>query len=361
MNNKTIYNPASPTDNLKVKEVPGAIRKKGEELYNYIGDLESERVKNNFENINENLNVVYLLNNAEVNSGIYIKHEDQWLGINTIEKLPILNEIENGKRITIGKNSYQFKQINNHNIWTLSNSFKPLMYYDFFQNNAILKNEGILSEEFSLTLNGNQKQDQKLPFVTSSKLFKCRTNVAHHFNNTFSFSCCFKNISRNFEDDIINESNFATLMFLKDKFDVVRIGLVYDKDNHLFFSNRDKTTDLNFVLSENNFYQIAMVHINNKIKVYINSNQIFETEINVLSDKDFYFSVCEDNDYSHFSNGSATFGELNIFDIAITPEENNILKNQPRSWSHQFVPNYLDLTFEEKLKLKSLVKNIELF
>lgn len=357
------YNPDFPNDTIKIKDIGKIIREKGQELYNFINSIEEDRVTNDLSNLDDLIKFAFLNKNLECDSGIYIKNDDYWIGISTIPSLPDNIIPENNLRFSFNNNSYQFKEISGNLVWTLSNNFKPCMYYDLFQALAneknTLKNYGLLSSEYSLNLEGASKQQDLLPHFYSNRFFKCRTNVGINLSNSFSFSCLFSNISRNYlDDEIIDLDSYSTLMFIKDKFDVTRIGLIYDKDNKLYLSNKEEIIDLNFILSDSLIYQIAIVFLNNKIKIYINSQVIYENEETTLIDKELYFSICEDNDYGHYANGSANFGEINIFNLAITPQENLILKEHPRSWSHIFTDSYLDLSFEDKVKLKQFIKTL---
>ncbi len=358
------YNLSSPPDTIKVREIPSAIREKGEEIISYINNLENSRITNSFSDINELIKFLYLTNNSEIGSGIYIKdiNNSYWLGIANIKEIPTDLELKNNIRITLNNNSYRLKEIDNQFIWSLDNEFKPFLYYDLFKNGNNIENDGIADSGYYLYLDGYERINDILPFIKSNNIFKCRVINSYNFNKSFSFSVLFNNISRTYSNgNIIDKDTLSILMFIKDKFDIVRYGIAYDKDNHLFLINKDEKIDLDFIISENSYYQICLSYNNDVLSVFIDSNLIYSQEINIFNDKELFFSVCEDNDYGHYSNGSAIFGEINVFNIPITKEENLILKEHPRSWNiNSYKDCYLDLTFEEKIKLKEFVKNIEL-
>lgn len=105
------YNLSSPPDTIKVREIPSAIREKGEEIISYINNLENSRITNSFSDINELIKFLYLTNNSEIGSGIYIKdiNNSYWLGIANIKEIPTDLELKNNIRITLNNNSYRLK------------------------------------------------------------------------------------------------------------------------------------------------------------------------------------------------------------------------------------------------------------
>lgn len=360
---KNNYNPEYPLDNIKVREIPSVIRNKGEQIINYFKDIENSRVTNSFSNISELINFLFITNNIDLNSGIYIKNDNYWIGVSTIDELPTNIEKEKDLRLTINSNSYSLKNINENYVFALSNNINPFCYYDLFNLNGNITNDGFGGKNYGLFIeNIERNQDLTIPLLKSNNISKTRIQSSFYFDNTFSFSVLFYGINRRYENGTIIDSDIlSTLLFIKDKFNVVRLGLCYDKSNKLFLTNKDEKIDLNYILSDDSHYQIAFVHINSKLNIIINSELIFTYNINLLNDKELYFSICEDNDYGHYANASAHFGEINVFNIQITPEENLMLRDNPRRWNISSKKDtYLDLTFEEKLKLKEFVNKIKL-
>ena len=134
---KNNYNPEYPLDNIKVREIPSVIRNKGEQIINYFKDIENSRVTNSFSNISELINFLFITNNIDLNSGIYIKNDNYWIGVSTIDELPTNIEKEKDLRLTINSNSYSLKNINENYVFALSNNINPFCYYDLFNLNVM--------------------------------------------------------------------------------------------------------------------------------------------------------------------------------------------------------------------------------
>lgn len=356
------YNQNYPLDTIKVSEIPQAIRIKADMIMEDINTLENDRVSNDLGTVDEKVKVVFL-NNSYVDSGLYIKLNDNWVGCGNIPS-NVFGLAETGQRITIDKQSYSFTDKDNVKIWSLSNNWNPVIFYDLFEtfgNNEELSNRGIFGPVPKLKISNITKNSNSLlPVISSTKTTNLRTTTAYEIKNSFTFSALFLNISREYSDtkEIIDVAFLSILMFFKDIFENVKCGLAYDHNNELYWIDQQKKTKINFTINPNTIYQMSIRMLNNEITILINDKEVYKTTNLLISNKQYLFSVCEDMNFGHYANASATVGEIQLFSEALTVEENSWNKNFPRTWDFRKTDNYLGLTLEEKLKLKEILKEI---
>lgn len=359
------FNPNTPTNGIVIKNIPEEIRKKANEIINVLKEIEKDRLTDSFSNIDELIKFAFLVNNGLVGSGLYMKPKDMWIGCTNINSFPQDVKLENDMRITFDNQSYVFKELEGEKILSLSNNFLPSIYYDLFtfdpkENKFNFNNIGTNNPNNFLFANFISKaKDCIFPYLQVHKNSKCRTTVPLDIKNTFSFSCLFNNIFREYVENhqTINPDDISILMFIKDKFENVKIGLGYDKSYHLFFIKNKEKFDTKFILSEKAFYQICIKYLNGHVIVCVDDTEIYKTELPLITNKQLLFSVGEDLDFGNYANGSFVFGEINIFDIAITNEENLVLKNNPRNWNFKTNHGYSNFSIEEKLKIKGFISN----
>lgn len=356
------YDKNYPLDTIKVSEIPQAIREKANMIMEDINSLENDRVSNDLGTVDEKIKVVFL-NNSYVESGLYMKLNDSWIGCGNIPANGF-GLAEDGQRITIDKQSYSFTDKENAKIWSLSNTWKPAIFYDLFETfgtNEELLNRGIFGSIPKLKIfNVTKSFNSLLPVISTTKTTNLRTTTAYEVKNSFTFSALFSNISREYSDtkEIIDVTFLSVLMFFKDIFENVKCGLAYDHNNELYWIDQQKKTKINFTINPNTIYQMSIRMLNNEITILINDKEVYKTTNLLISNKQYLFSVCEDMNFGYYANASATVGEIQLFTEALTVEENSWNKNFPRTWDFRKVDNYLDLTLEERLKLKEILQEI---
>ena len=152
----------------------------------------------------------------------------------------------------------------------------------------------------------------------------------------------------------------AVLLSINDEFQNIRIGLCYDKDNTLYYYDKETLHNLNVQLSTHLPYQISMKFFNNKLTIILNNEELEQKFDIDISDKNLYFGLASDMGYGRYSNGSFLVSEPEIFDIAISKKENLWLMDYPRTWSFLNTKSYINLTLDEQLKLKKNINSLNL-
>lgn len=357
------YDENYPLDTIKVSEMPSAIRTVAKNVINHIDALEQDRVSNDLTSVDEKIKIVFL-NNSYIPSGLYMKVDNNWIGCANIQN-NYFGTTDIGKRITIDKQSYTFSEKENTKIWSLSNKWEPVIFYDFFETSGMdeeLINRGIFGSAPKLKIaNIIKKGNLFLPCITTTKVSTLRTTTAYEVKNSFTFSALFSSISREYENtnEIIDISFLAVLMFFKDIFENVKCGLAYDHNHSLYWINQQEKIKINFTLNPNTIYQISIRMLNNEITILINDQEVYRTTNLLISNKQYLFSICEDMNFGYYANASATVGEIQLFSEALTVEENSWNKNFPRTWDFRKTENYLELTLEEKLRLKKILQEVK--
>ena len=358
--NNRIYDENFPLDTTIIKDIPSSIRKKGKMIVDLISNLENVRVTDSLKKIDDNypeIKFAFLIGDQETNSGFYIKNDDYWFGISELNAIPTLTEAN--ERITFNNNSYQLKTIDDTKIIALSNYFKPVLFYDFFtvvgEEEQEILNTGLDVPERKLKIS-NVIPNSNLPFVQTNDISIIRTMSPYNVKDSFTFSATFNKITSLSNIYVKKDNAYSVLMFAKDELNSIQCAITYDKDNELYWMEKGEATKLNFQISLDNIYQMSIKMLNEKFTVMINDKEIFSKTIAQSKDKSYIFSVCEDMNSRLYSNGVAEVGEIQIFDKALTPEENSWNRMYPRTWTFSNKNSYLDLSIEEKIKLKELLK-----
>jgi hypothetical protein len=365
----SMYNPAYPANGTIIKNIPEAIRYKGEEVINVINLLENKRVSQTLEEVTQlfpDIKSIFIQGNGQLPDGFYNKRGDSWVGIGNFNYLPAdASTYSEGQRMTIENKSYELIHTTEHKVWVEKPYFYPLIIFDFFELENIsteqtIPNRGVLDTTVTFkTSNIKKPEDYFLPYVFTSKNSELKTTGYLEIGDKFTFTSTFLKISREYQDGsetVIAGANNAILMFIKDEFENVKIGLAYDKDYQLYLFDKTNKVKIGIQVNENSLYQIGLQYNQGQLSVIIDDNIVYTTSNDVMSDKKLYFSLCNDMSYGQFSNGAAIVGELQIFKEILTPEEHIWIKNNPRTWSFRHTDSYLDLTLDERIKLKQLLK-----
>jgi hypothetical protein len=365
----TLYNPDSPINTIQVKDIAGAIRAKGEELKNVIDHLESVRTSPTIslaETDFPTMKSVFLDGSGELPSGLYSKISDKnWVGSGNFDSLPnVFNESNVGDRVTVNNKSYELYKDGDNYVWCESSYFTPQFFYDFFEipdnTDVVLSNRGANQVDVPLKVSKFQKYSNSLlPYIVTTKTSEIRTNTVYDFGEQFTFSATFLNISREYQDstlEMIQTNHFSVLMYIKDEFENVKVGLCYDADYKLYFFDGVDKTDLAYTLVENNTYQVSIMVQGDIVKILINNSLVGTLTNNKIKNKQLYFAICSDLNFGQYSNGAVVFGEIQLFTQILTKEENIVLKTQPRTWNFTQGQSYMDFTIEEIINLKAYEK-----
>lgn len=359
-----IYDENFPLNSTLNKDIPKSIREKGQELYNLITDIENHRTTSSIKNSIEvypYMNELFVNGNETIPRGLYFNHGNYWVGYNDYESLPTdITNVELGKRITIDNQTFELKETENIKVWSISHSFQPILFYDLFEyeneSNIELDNRGIYKDNVKLAIENMYTTKEYLPYLRFSKDSKMYTKNSIICPYSFTFSAMFDNISRIYHDETqMNINHYSVLIYIKDEFSNINLCLCYDKYNHLYLYNNDVQNKLNFIISENVKYQISLQYINEHLDVYIDNEFIKSIPIKLV-DKMLYFSIGSDMNYGRFAAGSFIIAEPNLYKEALSIKEIMHTKNFPRTWNLGFKNSYLDLTLDEKIKLKELLK-----
>ena len=357
------YDKNYPSNTILIKDLPEAIRQKGEQVVSLIKDIEEQKSTSNIKSAIENfpyLNVLFVKENNNIPKGIYFNNNNYWVGYNDYEFLPTdITGIEIGKRITLDNQTFELRESDNVKVWSSFRSFQPIMFFDLFEyhdeNSIELPNRGLQHTEVKMIVNNLKKTDTLLPYAKFDKTSKMYTNKSISCGYSFTFSALFDKISRTYSDQSqMNATHNAILFYIKDEFNNVSLALTYDARNHLWFFNKDRGSDLNFILADNKKYQITLQYINNHIDVIID-NVLIKSFTVELDSKLLFYSVGNDMEYGRYTNGSFVISEPSIYKEALSIQELMHTKNNPRTWNFSKSSGYLDLTLDEKIKLKKML------
>ncbi|MGL5125757.1 MAG: hypothetical protein ACRC6U_07180, partial [Fusobacteriaceae bacterium] len=254
----TRYNPESPSDLTIIKDLPKAIRDKGIEIESLITNLEASK---NGNSIKETLGYfpfvksIFIQGNGNIPDALYCKKGESWVGYGNYDYLPTIDEnSKDGDRITIHGKTYELILDEELKIWAEQPEVTPILFFDFFQstvgsNSHTIENCGIGDKNITMQLNNMKKDDRFfVPYVITSKNSEAKTTSTLPILDRFTFSCIFNKIGREYLDgseDLINDEHKAVLLFIRDEFENVKIGLVYDKDYNLYYINKTVVTPIN--------------------------------------------------------------------------------------------------------------------
>lgn len=358
------YDKNYPLNSTLLKDYMDAVRVKGEQLYSLITDIENNRNTSSIKTTTELypfMKELFVAGNTNIPRGLYFNHDKYWIGYNDYESLPTdVENIELGTRVTIDNQTFELRETEKVKVWCALHSFQPIIFYDMFEYNneesIILDNRGIYQNNVQLVINNCKRINDWLPhisFTNKSKLYTKQNFICPY---SFTFSALFYNITRKYsENENMNENHNAVLMYIKDEFSNINLTLAYDKSNHLVFFNNERREELNIPLSEHDKYQISFQYLNNHLDIYIDNNQIKSIPIE-LKNKMIYLAIGHDMDYGRFCAGSFIVAEPTVYKEALNTKELIHTKQYPRTWNLKFKESYLDLTLDEKIKLKEILK-----
>lgn len=361
-----LYNQESPSDLTLIKNLPEAIRNKGNEVINLLIALENSKISSNINNVLENfpfVKSIFLQGNGKIPDALYNKRGDSWVGIGNFNYLPIANENnKEGDRVVIHNKVYELVLSDSLKIWVEVPEITPSLFYDFFEvpetiTSYEVANRGKGNNEVKLSLNNVNKFDRTfVPYLVTNKTSQIKTTLPILFKDKFTFSTTFYSIKRTYENtmtDIVSPEHIAVLMYIRDEFENVKIGIGYNKDNKLCFFNKTTISEIDFYISEFNSYQFALQLQGNKLRVIEKDKIIFETNDEIIKNKKLYFAIACDMHYGQYTNASTTFGEVIVTDDVISLKENLLLYEKPRSFSfYNLKETYLDLSLKSKVELK---------
>lgn len=357
-----------PLDTIAIKDLPLAIRTKGANIVEYIKNIEEYRSNNLFKtslDLFPDYKFLFIHSNSSVPAGLYFKTPDSWIGYSNYSFIPQTTiDIPEGTRVTYGYQTYELKLEGNNKIWTNQVNFTPVLFFDFFETNDAniqLRNKGFKTSDIELILLDFKKETKEIvPFVVADKFTSIKTNKTYLSGKCLTYSALFKNIGRLYSnDEAIAENSKAALLSINDEFQNIRIGLCYDKQNKLYFYNKENVTDLNFTLSSHLPYQLSLRFFENKLTILVNNNEL-ENKFDIdISDKKLFFGLCSDMSYGRYSNAACLVSEPQVFDIALSPKENLWLMENPRTWNFLNSKSYINLTLNEQLKLKKNINQLD--
>ena len=359
-----IYDPNFPPNTTLVKDFPGVVRKKGEQLKNTIDEIELNRTSSSIANAKKTFdyNMVFITENSEIPNGMYLndKTNNYWVGCSDFSTLPSNTDtLDIGTRITIYNKTYELKEVDGIKIWCQTFGLKPKLFFDFFEfvkEDTVLTNKGFGNSDITLTINNAERKEPLLPYITTKQQNKIITNMSYINDKTFTLTATFKNIKRSFEDNTVIDINHKSVIYhIKDEFANIHTGICYDKSNNLFYFVGEEVFPIGIFLSENKIYQITLQYINKKLNLIIDNELIktFELDLDGLK---LLFAVGNDNMFGRYATGSFEVADLTLFKEVLTKEEIMWLYVNPRNWTFYTHNSYLDLSLEEKIKLKKLLK-----
>lgn len=358
------YDKNYPLNSTLLKDYMEVVRVKGEQLYSLITDIENNRNTSSIKATTELypfMKELFVAGNTDIPRGLYFNHDKYWIGYNDYESLPTdVENIELGTRVTIDTQTFELRETEGVKVWCALHSFQPIIFYDMFEYNneeaLIIDNRGIFNNNIQLVINNCKRINDWLPYISFTKKSKMYTKQAFACPYSFTYTAMFDNVTRRYSDEeTMNENHYAVLMYIKDEFENINITLAYDKYNHLFLFNKDKKEDIQATLSENAKYQISLQYINEHLDVYIDNMKIKSIPV-TLKNKMLYFAIGHDMDYGRFCEGSFIISEPSLYTEALTTKEIMHTKVFPRTWNLKFKESYLDLTLDEKIKLKEMLK-----
>lgn len=357
-----------PLDITPIKNFPESIREKGKQIEKYIKDLETYRSNNTFGSsidLFPEYKFLFIHSNSSIPAGLYFKANDSWIGYSNYSFIPYSTNVPEGTRVSYGHQTYELQLDSNQKVWTNKIDFTPSLFFDFFETdgtNIELQNKGFKESDIEMVLlNFKRNEEEIIPFIKTEKFTSIKTNKTYHSSKFLTYTALFKNIERLYSnDEPISMQSKAVLLSINDEFQNIRIGLCYDKDNTLYYYDKETLHNLNIQLSTHLPYQISMKFFNNKLTIILNNEELEQKFDIDISDKNLYFGLASDMGYGRYSNGSFLVSEPEIFDIAISKKENLWLMDYPRTWSFLNTKSYINLTLDEQLKLKKNINSLNL-
>ena len=322
-----------PLDITPIKNFPESIREKGKQIEKYIKDLETYRSNNTFGSsidLFPEYKFLFIHSNSSIPAGLYFKANDSWIGYSNYSFIPYSTNVPEGTRVSYGHQTYELQLDSNQKVWTNKIDFTPSLFFDFFETdgtNIELQNKGFKESDIEMVLlNFKRNEEEIIPFIKTEKFTSIKTNKTYHSSKFLTYTALFKNIERLYSnDEPISMQSKAVLLSINDEFQNIRIGLCYDKDNTLYYYDKETLHNLNVQLSTHLPYQISMKFFNNKLTIILNNEELEQK-----------------------------------FDIAISKKENLWLMDYPRTWSFLNTKSYINLTLDEQLKLKKNINSLNL-
>lgn len=363
------YNAESPSDTTLIKDLPKAIRDKFNEIVNILLLLEESKVSSS---LSESLSYfpfvksIFVQGNGKIPDALYTKRGESWVGTGNYNYLPVADEATpEGKRVTIHNKTYQLMISDEIKIWAEQPEISPELFFDFFEvgtdsTTKEIDNQGAGDKNVKFVVSNIRRYKENfVPYICSSKNSESKTTNPLQIGDTFTFTTTFNKIAREYPDgseDVVLPDHNAVLLYVRDEYENVKIGLCYDQNNQLNYFNKTLLTPLNVFVNENDAYQLSIRLHGNKIACYLNDKKIFETEDDIVKNKRLYFSICSDMFYGQYANGAAIFGEPLVVLNALNDKEIKLLFEKPRSFSFQNISDtYLELNLNDKIILKSFV------
>ncbi|MGL4643323.1 MAG: hypothetical protein ACRCVH_03335 [Vagococcus fluvialis] len=375
MNQKNIptikFNPETPTDLTVIKNLPKAIRDKAVELVNLMTNLEESKVTSS---IQETLGYfpfiksVFVQGNGNIPDALYVKKGDSWVGYGNYNYLPIIDEnSKEGERITIHGKTYELSFSDSIKVWVEKPEITPVLFHDFFELptsyvNATLNNQGIGDRNIGMYIEGGKRDERHfVPFLITSNNSRCATNAVLSVSERFTFTATFNSIGREYFDgteNFVPQSSKAVLLYVRDAYENVKIGLCYDENNNLHYFDKETVTSINKGINPNESTQFSIQLHGNTIKVLMNDLLIFTTENTIVKNKDLYFSLCNDMSYGKYANGACIVGDPIVFLDVLSNKELGLLYNKPRTFYYNsHYDTYLDLSVNDKISLKQFMES----
>lgn len=365
------YNPEYPTDLVIIKDLPRAIREKAQEIINILLLLEESKVTPSIAQTLEYfpfIKSMFVQGNGQIPDAFYTKRGESWVGFGNYNYLPVIDaNSKEGERVTLHGKTYELVLSNELKIWVEKPEYAPTLFYDFFTVpmefiTKDVENNGVGDKNAKFYLSNCKKFDRFFaPYIITSKNSESKTTAAIPMGNRFTFTSTFYEISREYKDgseEVISPEHKSILMYIRDEFENVKVGICYDENNALYYFNKTLLTPLNTSITENNAYQISLQLHDNTVNVYLNDKKIFTTEDSVIKNKNLFFSIASDMFYGQYSNGAVIFGETSVFPDVLTPQEIRMIFENPRSfYLNNKNETYLDLDLKDKILLKSFIED----
>lgn len=367
----TKFNPESPSDLTVIKDIPKAIREKAQELMNVLLSLEESKVNSS---IQETLSYfpfvksIFIQGNGQIPDALYVKRGESWVGYGNYNYLPVIDErSKDGDRVTIHGKTYELTFSGELKIWVEQPEITPVLFYDFFELptdfvSHDLGNQGIGDKNILMNTSNVSKDDRYfVPYLKTSSNSRTHTNNPLPVGDKFTFTAMYNSIGREYYDgteNVIAPENMAVLMYIRDEFENVKIGICYDKDNVLHYFDKTVKTSMNKSLQLDAPTQLSIQLHCDTVKIVMNDLVIFTTENNIIKNKNLIFSLCNDINYGQYANGAAIVGEPMVFFDVLSNRELGLLIDKPRSFyfNSQF-NTYLDLSISDKIALKKFMQD----
>ncbi|MGL6132192.1 MAG: hypothetical protein ACRCZ9_11335 [Fusobacteriaceae bacterium] len=365
------YNPDTPTDLTVIKDIPKSIRDKSKEVVDLMLMLEESKVTTSIQETLEFfpfVKTMFVQGNGQIPDAFYTKKDNVWVGYGNYNYLPTIDEYsKSGTRITIHGKTFELVFDSEIKIWVEQPEVTPELFYDFFEtptnsSAVVLQNNGAGSSNIQLALS-NYKKDSRYfaPYVASGSSSRCETNSPLNIKDKFTFTTMFNSISREYmngTEAVVDPTHHSVLLYVRDEFENVKIGICYDKDNNLYYFDKTIKTPTGKTLPVENAVQLSIQLHEDTVKVVMDNKVVFTTENHTIKNKKILFSVCSDMLYGQYANGAAIFGDPMISLSVLSEHELGLLFDKPRSFYYNSQFNtYLDLTVNDKLNLKQFMES----